>query len=116
MHFNIGCRSGVPGPGEFLVNTELASAEYAAKDSRGKTVKVCLTSVYDLAKYVVAAIEIGPGNWPREFTLRGDRLTLQDIVRTCSNVANSKSQLSHDTERSQTDDSRSNRPNHTPLQ
>ena len=64
-------------------------AEYPPKDGRGKTVRVCLTSVYDLAKFIVAAIHHGPGHWPREFTLRGDRLSVEDLVKSCSYVANS---------------------------
>lgn len=90
-HFNIGYRSGVLGPGELLVDLAAKTAEYVPKDDRGKTVLVCLTSVYDLAKFVVAAIEHGPCHWPREFTLRGDRLSVEDLVKTCSWVANSRS-------------------------
>jgi hypothetical protein len=89
-HFNIGFRADAPGPNEFLVDLETSMvAEYLLKNSRGKTVRVCLTSVYDLAKFIVAAIEHGPGNWPREFTLRGDRLSVEDLVKSCSYVANS---------------------------
>ncbi|KAH8170578.1 isoflavone reductase family protein [Sarocladium implicatum] len=88
-HFNIGYRTDVPGPNEFLVDLETSMvAEYLLKNSRGKTVRVCLTSVYDLAKFIVAAIEHGPGNWPREFTLRGDRLSVEDLVKSCSYVTN----------------------------
>lgn len=73
------------------MNLRIETAEYAPKDARGKTVRVCLVSVYDLAKFVVAAIDHGPSNWPREFTLRGDRLSVEDLVKTCSWVANGMS-------------------------
>ncbi|KAL2202819.1 NAD(P)-binding protein [Sarocladium strictum] len=86
--FNIGSRSGVLGPGELFVNLGTGTAEYAPKDARGKPVRVCLTSVYDLAKFIVAAIDHGPSQWPRELTLRGDRISVEDLVKTCSYVAN----------------------------
>jgi hypothetical protein len=41
-----------------------------------------------LAKFIVAAIDHGPSQWPRELTLRGDRISVEDLVKTCSYVAN----------------------------
>lgn len=90
---SIGFGSGAAGVGDFLVDFNNATAEYVERDARGHSVRVCLTSVYDVARFVVAAIEIGPGNWPREFTMRGDRMSVRDLVGACSQARNSKPKM-----------------------
>lgn len=86
--FNIGHGSGVGGAGEFLVNFSTATAEYAERDSKGHSVRVCLTSVYDVVRYVVAAVDLGPSHWPQEFTMCGDRMTVRDLINACSTASN----------------------------
>ncbi|KAG5919451.1 hypothetical protein E4U42_006520 [Claviceps africana] len=87
-YLNIGYGSGVSGPGDYLVDINNCTAEYTEENARGHTVRVCLTSVYDAVRFIVAAIDLGPRNWPHEFTMRGDRLSVRDIVRTCSRFKN----------------------------
>ncbi|KAH0533197.1 hypothetical protein TsFJ059_001793 [Trichoderma semiorbis] len=86
--FNIGHGSGAGGAGEFLVNFITATAEYAERDSKGHSVRVCLTSVYDVVRYVVAAVDLGPSHWPQEFTMCGDRMTVRDLINACSTASN----------------------------
>ncbi len=66
---------------------ETATAEIVETSSNGHAVRVSMTSVYDVARFVAAAIELGTATWPREFKMRGDQMTALDIVTTCSNVA-----------------------------
>ncbi|KAL7963398.1 hypothetical protein V8C34DRAFT_268164, partial [Trichoderma compactum] len=86
--FNIGHGSGVGGAGEFLVNFSTATAEYAERDSKGHSVRVCLTSVYDVVRFVVAAVDLGPSHWPQEFTMCGDRMAVRDLINACSTASN----------------------------
>lgn len=43
-----------------------------------------MTSIYNVAQFVAAAVELGSEDWPREFTMCGDRMSLTDLVGTCS--------------------------------
>ncbi|KAF7551004.1 hypothetical protein G7Z17_g5333 [Cylindrodendrum hubeiense] len=79
----IGNSADLAEAGSYLLNLNHASAEIVEKDSGGHTVRICMTSVYDVVQFIVAAIELGPGTWPRELTMRGDRMSLRDIVGTC---------------------------------
>ena len=89
-HLNIGHGSGVTGVGGYLLDVENATAEYVPFDSQGREVMVCLTSVYDVVRLFVAAIDLDPRTWPHEFTLRGDRLSVQDAVAVCGQVLRGK--------------------------
>ncbi|KAK2603567.1 hypothetical protein QQS21_004247 [Conoideocrella luteorostrata] len=87
-YLNIGYGSGVSAAGDYLLDINGNTAEYGALNSKGHIVRICLTSVYDLVRFIVAAIDLGPGNWPHEFTMRGDRMSVEEVVRTCSRVRN----------------------------
>jgi hypothetical protein len=89
--YNIGAGCGVQGPNDYLVNIEDARAEIVPANSSGRPAHVSLTSVYDVAQFVTAAIEMGLDNWPKEFRMRGDAMTVQELVRTCSNVRGGES-------------------------
>ncbi|KAM5352400.1 hypothetical protein ACJ41O_005123 [Fusarium nematophilum] len=90
----IGYGSGLNTAGSYLLDINAFTADYVEKNARGHTVRVCMTSVYDVARFVVAAIDLGPANWPREFTLRGDRLSVRDVVGHCSRALSTPFQLS----------------------
>lgn len=84
--YRIGAGCGLMGPDDYLVNVQEGRAEIVATNSSGRPAHVSLTSVYDVAQFITAAIELGLGNWPKEFRMRGDSMTVQELVRTCSNV------------------------------
>ncbi|KAK3325219.1 hypothetical protein B0H66DRAFT_114412 [Apodospora peruviana] len=84
--YNIGGGSGLAGPSDYLVNIEDATAEIVEFNAQGRPAQVALTSVYDVALFIAAAIELGPTNWPREFRMRGDHMSVRDVVATCSTV------------------------------
>lgn len=87
---NIGYGSNVSGAGDYLLDINNGTAEYARYNSAGRTVRLCLTSVSDLVRFIVAALDLGPRSWPREFTMRGDRLSVFEVVETCSRAKNGK--------------------------
>lgn len=86
---NISTGPNVHNAGDYLVNVGNATAEIVEFDAHGMPVVVSMTSVYDVARFVAAAIEMGPNDWPTEFRMRGDQLTVRDIFRACSSVRNS---------------------------
>lgn len=89
-HFNMGVNfhNGVTRPGDYLLDINNATAIYTNKNAGGHRVYISLTSAYDLARFIVAALDIGPGNWPKEYMLRGDRLSVDQLVSTCSQLQN----------------------------
>ncbi|CAH0015984.1 unnamed protein product [Clonostachys rhizophaga] len=89
--FDMGFRAGVSHPNSYLINLPEATAEYAVQNAQGQPPgSICLTSVYDLVHFVVLALELGLDAWPREFTLRGDRLSVQELVETYGSARNGK--------------------------
>lgn len=80
----IGGGEGVGYPGSYLVDVVAGVADYAPRDAKGSSVKVCLTSVFDLVQFIIAAVDLGPSNWPNEFTMRGDKKSLRDIIDALS--------------------------------
>lgn len=82
--FNIGRSTNIWNPGDYLLNIETAQAEIVSRNAQGRPVAVSMTSVYDVARFVAAAVEIGLERWPREFRMRGDHLSLEEIVHDCS--------------------------------
>lgn len=87
-YLNIGHGCGISSAGDYLVDMHRATAEYAERDSKGRSVRICLSSVYDVVRFLVAAIDLGAERWPSEYTMRGDRMTLREVVDTCSAVRN----------------------------
>nr|CDP25008.1 Putative protein of unknown function [Podospora anserina S mat+] len=82
--YHIGAGSGVQGPSDYLVDIQGCNAEIIPNNPSGRSVRVTLTSVYDVAQFVTAAIDLGISNWPREYRMRGETMTVTDLVHTCS--------------------------------
>lgn len=92
--FNIGAGQTAPtltGQGDYLADIGNATAEIVETNAQGSGVLVSMTSVYDVARFVAAAVEIGPERWPREFRMRGDQLSVRDIVGAAINVRGGES-------------------------
>lgn len=89
--YGMGDMMNITGQGDYLVDIGEGTADIVEADSHGRIAYVSLTSVDDLARFLAAAVELGVATWPREFKLRGDRLSVRDIFATCSNIRGSKS-------------------------
>lgn len=89
--FNIGVGQTLAGQGDYLADVGNATAEIVESNAQGGRVLVSMTSVYDVARFVAAAVEIGPERWPRELRMRGDQLSIRDIVGTAINVRGGES-------------------------
>ena len=92
--FGIGYGDDVDQPGSFIMNINDGWAEYTDRNNRGNTVRICVTSIYDLVRFIRAAVDMGPEDWPREYTMNAERIALRDLVHTCGLVQGSKSQTS----------------------
>jgi len=75
----LGLRSGISGEGEYIMDMRRARAQIPFYDQVGQPVYVCMTSVKDVARFVVAALNLS--SWPREFRMCGDRMSVSDLVR-----------------------------------
>ena len=45
----------------------------------GQVVRLCMTSAEDVARFVVAALELP--QWPTEFRMQGDRMSVSELVQ-----------------------------------
>lgn len=76
----IGLGTGLEQQGAFLLDIERNTGEVIEQNGSGQSVYLCLTSVVDVARFVVAAIGLGINTWPAEFRMRGDRKTVTQII------------------------------------
>ena len=72
----IGRSSGISGEGEYIMNFRRMRAQVPFLG--GQPVTVSMISARDAARFVVAALDLP--NWPTEWRMRGDRMTVSQIV------------------------------------
>ncbi|KAI3326409.1 isoflavone reductase [Xylariaceae sp. AK1471] len=84
--YNMGATCRLPDQGDYLINVGLGTAELPETNAQGRQVQISMTSAADVARFVAAAVELGINNWPREFKMRGARITPQRIQQYCSEV------------------------------
>ena len=77
----MGLSTPVAYPGSYLMNVELSTAEVVERNSTGQHVFLCLTSVNDVGRFVVAALDLDPSTWPGEFRMHGDRRTVAEVLQ-----------------------------------
>lgn len=65
-------------------------AEIPEASPQGRPVYIVMTSAVDVARFVAAAVELGIDTWPREFRMRGTRLTTLRLQEICSEVRGGK--------------------------
>lgn len=74
----IGLNSSISQEGEFLMDFRRRRAQIPYLNASGQPATVCMTSAHDVARFVVAALDLL--SWPREFRLRGERMSVRDVV------------------------------------
>jgi hypothetical protein len=90
----IGTSSNCFYQGSYLMDVALATAETVEQRVDGTPAYVAMTSVYDVARFVVAAVEqLDLENWPAEFRLSGDRRTVAEIVQWAETVRGNSNPL-----------------------
>ena len=75
---NMGHVSGNNGEADFLMDIRSMRAQIP-HDITSRPAMVCMTSLQDVAKFIVAALDLP--QWPSEFRMRGERLSVSDVVR-----------------------------------
>lgn len=88
---DIGASAGLGGEGTYLMNMTTNTAEIIEYNSAGQPIWVSMTSVEDVARFVVAALALDPRTWPIEFRMQGDKKTVTEILRYVEVVKGRKS-------------------------
>jgi hypothetical protein len=63
-----------------------STAKVVENTTSGRPIYISMISVHDVGRFVVAALDLGIQNWPEEFTLQGDRRTVNDVLRWAESV------------------------------
>lgn len=74
----IGLKSAIGNEGEYIMDIRNAKAKIPSFNSAGQPVYVCLMSARDVARFVVAALDLS--SWPRELRMGGERMTVSQLV------------------------------------
>ncbi|GAP84687.1 putative isoflavone reductase family protein [Rosellinia necatrix] len=83
---DMGGNIRLPNQGDYMIDVGSGRAEIPSGNAQGREVQITMTSAFDVARFVAAAIELGTENWPREFKMRGARATPRRIQQVCSEV------------------------------
>lgn len=89
----IGLGTGLEQQGAYLLDIERNTGEVIEHNAAGQPVYLCLTSVVDVARFVVEAIGLGISTWPAEFRMRGDRRTVTQIIEYAEAIKRSEFEL-----------------------
>ncbi|KAL1964159.1 hypothetical protein VTN77DRAFT_7247 [Rasamsonia byssochlamydoides] len=76
----LGHGTSIAGEGDYLMDIRHRSAQIPCRDASGQEVYICMTSAEDVARFVVAALDLP--EWPSEFRMFGERMTAGDVVKT----------------------------------
>lgn len=80
----IGLQSNIGQEGDYLMDFRRRKAQVPYLNAAGQPATICMTSAADVARFVVAALDLP--SWPREFRLRGERLTVRDVVAIAEEI------------------------------
>jgi hypothetical protein len=87
---NIGASTGVYYQGTYLMDIERGTAEIVEHHASGQPIYISMISVHDVGRFLAAAIELGPRDWPGEFRMAGDRRTVSEILSWAETVRGGK--------------------------
>lgn len=76
----IGVNTGFSNEGDFIANPRNMTAIAPVYDSSQNLSWINLTSVYDVARFVVRALSMP--SWPHEMSMSGDRMTVNQLIET----------------------------------
>ncbi|ETI20290.1 hypothetical protein G647_08324 [Cladophialophora carrionii CBS 160.54] len=80
----IGLASNIGQEGDYLMDFRRRRAQVPYLNAAGQPATICMTSAADVARFVVAALDLP--SWPREFRLRGERLTVREVVAIAEDI------------------------------
>ncbi|EXJ83208.1 hypothetical protein A1O1_06827 [Capronia coronata CBS 617.96] len=88
----IGLRSNIGQEGDYLMDFRRRRAQIPYLSSTGQAATICMTSAQDVARFVVAALDLP--SWPREFRLRGERMSVRDVVAVAEGISGRQFEIS----------------------
>jgi hypothetical protein len=80
ISLRIGVNTGYGNEGDYIADPRNMTAVAPVYDSNQNLSVVCLTSVYDVARFVVRSLDMP--SWPQEMTMCGERVTVQALIET----------------------------------
>lgn len=80
----IGLQSRIGREGDYLLDFRHERAQVPSHNTSGEPPAICMTSARDVARFVVAALDLP--SWPREFRLRGERMTVREVIAVAEQV------------------------------
>ncbi|KAE9374643.1 isoflavone reductase family protein-like protein [Stipitochalara longipes BDJ] len=81
ISLGIGTSTGVSVQGSYLMDIEASTAEVVEEDREGNPIHLNLTSMYDVARFLVAALDLSLDSWPQEFRMSGERRTVGEVLQ-----------------------------------
>lgn len=82
----IGASSNVYYQGTYLMDVGQSTAKVVENTASGRPISLSMMSVQDVGRFVVAALDLGIGNWDEEYTMQGDRRTVNEVLRWAESV------------------------------
>jgi hypothetical protein len=74
----IGVNTGFANEGDYIVDVRNMTAEAPVYDSANNLSYLCLTSAYDVGRFVVRALDMA--QWPPEMSMCGERMSVNALV------------------------------------
>jgi hypothetical protein len=84
MSLKIGVNTGYGNEGDYIADIRNMTATVPLYDSAQNLSNLCLTSAYDVAKFVVRSLDVQ--SWPQEMSMCGERMSVQsliDVIQQC---------------------------------
>jgi hypothetical protein len=75
---HMGANTGYGNEGDYIANPRNMTALVPTFDAAHNLACVCLTSAYDVAQFVVRALDMAV--WEPEMSMHGQRMTVNDLV------------------------------------
>lgn len=75
------------GEGDYITDLRAMSARAPVYDATNNWSHICLTSIHDVAKFVVRSLDIP--HWPVEMSMCGDRMSVNaliELIKTCRGI------------------------------
>lgn len=76
----LGHGTKISGEGDYILDIRHRTATIPYQPSSGPGVWLCMTCADDVARFIVAAFQLS--EWPNEFRMVGERMLVDDVVKT----------------------------------
>lgn len=76
----IGVNSGFANEGDYILDARNMTAQAPVYDSANNPPSLCMTSAYDVGRFVVRALDMA--QWPSELTMCGERTSVFTLIET----------------------------------